>query len=106
MKIYILIAIVALLAVTDEPRSNRYADNLRDAVSRPSDQQDEFAKQEAEKLAKSQVPTPDEAEKLALGAFLKERGLDARENSRVAGLYRIGRDVRDFAKAGDLVWEV
>jgi len=82
-------------------------DNLRDAVSKPPDQQDALIKEEAAKLAKSQVPAADEAEKLALGALLKKPGLDMRETlPRVVGLYRIGKDVTNFANAGDLVWEL
>jgi hypothetical protein len=100
------IAAVTLLAVAAELRPIPYADNLRDGVGKPSDQQDDFTKKEAEKLAKSQVPTAEEAAKLALGAFLKKPGVDARESWRVVGLYRIGRDVTDFAKAEDLVWEI
>jgi hypothetical protein len=98
---------VTLMATAADFKPPPYADNLLDAVSKPSDQQDAFIKEEAAKLAKSQVPTADEAAKLAIAAFLKEPGLDARETwPRAAGLYRIGRDVTDFAKAGDLVWEV
>src|SRR4051812_40331226 len=106
------IPIIAILAVTlpaftTERRSTPYADNLRDAVSRPSDQQNPFIKEEAAKLARSQVPTAEEAEKLALQAFLKQLGLDDREATpRVTGLYRLGREVTDFANAGDLVWEL
>jgi hypothetical protein len=79
---------------------------LLEAVGKPSDQHDDFIKNEAEKLAKSHVPSADDARKLALAAFLKKPGLDARENLQVTGLYRIGRDVTDFAKEGDLVWEI
>ena len=100
------IAAVAFLAVAAELRAIPYTDNLRDGVSKPADQQDDFTKKEAEKLAKSQVPTSEEASKLALAAFVKQPGLDARESWRVDGLYRIGRDVTDFAKAEDLVWEI
>jgi len=109
MKTYVpivVIAAMALLVVAAEFRPIPYADNLRDGVSKPSDQQDDFIKKEAERLAKSQVPTAEEAAKLALGAFIKQPGLDARETGRVVGLYRVGRDVTNFAKAGDLVWEI
>ena len=94
------------MAVAAEFRAIPYADNLRDGVGKPAGQQDDFTKKEAEKLAKSQVPTSEEASKLALAAFVKQPGLDARESWRVVGLYRIGRDVTDFAKAEDLVWEI
>lgn len=109
MKIHasiLAIATVVSFAVAVELRPIPYADNLRDGVGKPSGEQDDFTKKEAEKLAKSQVPTADEAAKLALGAFLKQPGLDARETWQVVGLYRIGRDVTNFAKADDLVWEI
>ena len=101
------IVAVTLLAFAAELRPVRYTDNLRDAVSKPPVHQDSFIKEESAKLARSQVPTADEAAKLALGAFLNKPGLDARETlPQIAGLYRIGRDVTNFAKAGDLVWEL
>jgi hypothetical protein len=103
---FLLLMTVACSAFVDEHRPIPFADNLLEAVRKPSDQQDELVKREAEKLAKSQVPSADEASKLALGAFLKKPGLDARENWRVTGLYRMGCNVPNFAKEGDLVWEV
>jgi hypothetical protein len=110
MKIYtsilmLLAAVVVVSAADLKPIP--YADNLLEAVSKPSEQQDAFIKEEAAKLAKSQVPTQDAAVKLAVASFLKSPGLDDRETlPRVVGLYRIGRDVTDFAKTGDLVWEL
>jgi hypothetical protein len=110
MKIYATIfsvmAVGAFLTLAADLKIIPYDDNLLDAVKKPTSQQDNFIKQEAEKLVKSQVPTAEEAGKLALGAFLKKPGLSAVESGRVTGLYRISRDVEHFAKAGDLIWEI
>jgi hypothetical protein len=109
MKIYtsiLALVAVALLTFAGELKPISYADNLLDAVSKPTDQQDVFIKGEAQKLAKSQVPTREDALKLALGVFGSKPGLDALETWRVTGLYRIGRDAGKFTKAGDLVWEI
>src|SRR5436190_9064476 len=109
MKIYASIftmAMVAMLAVAAELKPIPYSDNLLDGVTKPTDQQDDFIKKQAEKLAKSQVPTAEKAIKLAIGAFLQKPGIDAREQWRTVALYRMGRDVTNFAKADDLVWEI
>lgn len=96
---------VGILAADLLPTS--YSDNLLEAVRNPSEQQNVFIKQEAAKLAKSQVPTAELAVNLAVNAYLKKPGLDAQETlPKVTGLFRVGRDVADFAKAGDLFWEI
>lgn len=102
--IALTLLVIAICATAGEPTP--YADNLLDEVTRPTEKQNLFIKNLADKLAKSQVPSRDEADQLALGSFLKKPGLDAREKSRVAGLYLVGREVEGFAREGDLVWEV
>lgn len=107
MKTYISVFVMVagtLLAFAADREAIPCLGNLREALSKPANQQDDFLKKMAEKLAKSQVPTADQASSLALGAFLKKT--DARESVCVSGLYIIGRDVADFASAGDLVWEI
>jgi hypothetical protein len=103
-----LLAVLAIASLTcaAEVKLLPHTDNLFDAVNRPVAEQDSFIREEAQKLAKSLVPTREDAERLALGAFLKSPGLDARETWSIAGLYRLGRDVARFAAAGDLVWEL
>lgn len=80
------------------------SDNLLTSVVEAQDEI--YIKEQIQKLAKSQVPHAEDAQSLALEAFQKMPGLDARENWRTTGLFRAGRDVKDFAKEGDLVWEV
>jgi len=111
MRTYLsLFPILSLLAVV-AAASPKFADDpsgkdLLKAISKPRNQQDEFTRKAAEKLEKSRVPTAKKAESLALGAFIPSPGLDAREKLDVAGLYHVGRDVPQFAKEGDLFWEV
>jgi hypothetical protein len=100
------VVLAAVLGQAAEPVRVRYDDNFMNAVKKPAAVQDWFTKEMAQKLAKSVVRTPEEAEKLALSAFIKKPGLDAREGWRATGLYLIGRDVAGFAAAGELVWEV
>jgi len=83
-----------------------HSDNLLQAIRKPANQQREFIKTQADKLAQSRVPTPEAARELANQAFIKKPGMDAREGTRVVGLYRAGRGIKDFAKERDLVWEV
>lgn len=76
------------------------------AVSAPTAAHNDATKRIVAQLAKSQVSTDEQAAKLALKAFVKKPGLDAREMWGVSGLYRLGRDVPDFGAAGDMIWEV
>lgn len=81
-------------------------ERLREEMKKPVDQQSEVVRGVIKVLSKSQVPTEDDAKKLALGAFVQQVGLDAREKWSVTQLFKIGRDVPEFAKEGDHVWEV
>lgn len=108
MKICIFITIMAfsLSAYAGPAELVSSPDNLLAAVSKPTDQQDAVIKVVVRKLTKSRVPTREGAEKLALEAFLKKPGLGASEKLKVVGLFFIGRELPDFAKEGDLVWEI
>jgi hypothetical protein len=59
-----------------------------------------------EKLEQSKVPTPERAKAIAHGHKLKTGGVLGEEGARVTGLVRLGVDLPDFSKAGDLVWIV
>jgi hypothetical protein len=82
------------------------ASNLLVEVLKPSADQNDFIQVLTAKLAKSLVPTRQIASELAERAVFKQTGLDARDHLPVVGLFRVGRDIPDFAKAEDLVWEV
>ncbi len=99
-------ALLTMLANAGELLPPLTYEKLREELGKPLAEQTEATRPIAAKLAKSQVPTEEEARKLALGAFLRHVGVDARERWRVTGLIQIGRDVPEFAKEGDLVWEV
>lgn len=81
-------------------------ENYYEALTKPADTHNAVTKGVAAKLAKSRISTREEAEKIALQAFVSKPGLDARETWAVSGLYHLGRDVPDFGSSGDLVWEV
>jgi hypothetical protein len=76
---------------------------LEEALKTPSDPQHFLLDGVAEALAKSQVPTQQEAARLAmLSTFLSGEEF----GPKVVGLFRLGRDTPDFGKVGDLFWEV
>lgn len=81
-------------------------ERLRAELKQPVDQQSEVVRGVIRTLAKSQVPTEEDARKLALSAFVKVVGLDAREGWHVTQVFKMGRDVPEFANEGDLMWEV
>src|SRR5947207_5381717 len=89
-----------------ETKSPRFNENFLDAINLPAEQQDWWTKGVIQKLTNSLVPTPQEADQLALAAFIRNPGLDARERLLVTGLYYIGLDVPGFAQDGDLFWEI
>ena len=59
-------------------------------------------------FAKLKIPSEQEAERRVLQFVLddKARGLLAHEAVEVADLFRISREVSDFAKPGDYIWTV
>jgi hypothetical protein len=59
-----------------------------------------------DKLGKEKVPNPDAAENVATGYKVKNGGLLAEEGTKVVGLLRLGADVPEFARGGDLIWVV
>ncbi len=102
----VVLLFVSSVLASAEPIRPYTIERLREALSKPADQQPEAIQELVRKLSKSQVPTEEAAEKLALGALHKQVGIDAREKWHVTQLFSIGRDVPEFAKEGDLVWEV
>lgn len=80
--------------------------NLLDSITKPSDQQDVFVRECAKRLARNQVPTAEAADRLAIGVIIKNPGLGGNELTRVTGLYKVAGNLGEFAKDGDLVWEV
>jgi hypothetical protein len=102
-----LFAVTSVVEPADQPVVLRRVggDNILDLLDVPAKQQSQRARELAEKLASSQVPTRAQAESAALDAF-HQIGLDMRELWDVTGLFALGRDEPDFGSAGDLVWEV
>jgi hypothetical protein len=80
--------------------STRFSYDLIEEVRNPSEPTGM-----AETLAKSRVPTRIEADRLASAAFFGRGVRDGRDGIRVTSLFRLGRDIPNFGKGGDLIWE-
>jgi hypothetical protein len=59
-----------------------------------------------ETLLASFVPSRLIAEDMALQYWVKNHGLLAEEGVGATGLFRIGRDIKDFATRGEWIWEI
>ena len=57
-------------------------------------------------LIQSSVPSGSVAKELASEYWFRGHGLLAEESETLTGLFRIGRDINEFAAKGDWVWEV
>lgn len=102
----LLICLVAPLASADDLPLPAPGGNYYEALAKSSDTYDDATKRVAAKIAKSRVPTHEQAEKIALRAFISKPGVDAREAWTATGLYVLGRDMPDFGVSGDLIWEI
>jgi hypothetical protein len=58
------------------------------------------------RLEASKLPTTKKAESAAIGYKMTHGGLLAEERPCVIGLIQIGKDVKDLAQKGDLIWVV
>lgn len=66
----------------------------------------EMRVQSFETLLASLVPSRLIAEDMALQYWFKNHGLLAEEGVGATGLFRIGRDIKEFATRGEWVWEI
>jgi hypothetical protein len=95
-----------LVAPRADQAGSRIGADFIEAVKLPADQQSELTKSVVIQLAKNQVPTAADAERIALNFVTQSGGLDMRDGIAATGLFFIGRDIPSFAATRDLVWEV
>ena len=84
-------------------KPEKQRDYILDLLALPAEEQPQFIRELAAKLAKSHVPTRKDAETAGLAVFHKV-GLDMREGWEATGLFILGRDVPDFGSEGELIW--
>lgn len=104
MKRTVIALLVASCAIAQgaEPTPKPWDGNYLSSFETPK----ELRVESFETLLASLVPSRAIAEEMALQYWFTGHGLLAEEGLGVTGLFRIGRDIKDFASRGEWVWEV
>lgn len=108
MIAWLPLCLITSVASGADLRPPSTTENYLEALTKPVDTHDAVTKGITTQLSTARVPTAEKAQTIALQSFGEEPGpgLRANEGVAVTGLYRLGRDQKNFGAAGDLVWEV